>query len=133
MSEDEQEDYMSDVFLERDVRPGLTGKKRTITIVETKSKKVKSEDDEKRARAEGLAKPISTDNKGYSLLSKLGYKEGMSLGKRGRVLIVVRATKVCSISGGGRKDPIPLDVKEGIIKKCVYWHVCATDNLWQAD
>lgn len=35
---------------------------------------------EKKMRDDALAKPVSTDSKGFLLLSKMGYKPGMSLG-----------------------------------------------------
>uniref|UniRef100_A0A183EL73 G-patch domain-containing protein n=1 Tax=Gongylonema pulchrum TaxID=637853 RepID=A0A183EL73_9BILA len=42
---------------------------------------------EKKMRDDGLAKPVEADSKGFLLLSKMGYKPGMSLGveKEGKV------------------------------------------------
>lgn len=48
---------------------------------QTKSKKIKVIENE--AREKGLSLPISTGNKGFALMQKMGYKEGMSLGKSG--------------------------------------------------
>ena len=47
-----------------------------------KSKKIKVIENE--AREKGLSMPISSDNKGFTLLQKMGYKEGTSLGKSGK-------------------------------------------------
>lgn len=35
-------------------------------------------------RIEGLKTALSTNNKGFALLQKMGYKPGMVLGKKGR-------------------------------------------------
>ena len=34
-------------------------------------------------REEGLSKTISADNKGFAMLQKMGFKPGMTLGKKG--------------------------------------------------
>ena len=44
---------------------------------------------------ESLATPIDKNNKGFALLSKMGFKEGSGLGK----------------SGDGIKDPVPISMK----------------------
>ena len=38
-------------------------------------------------REEGLSKTISSDNKGFAMLQKMGFKPGMTLGKKGLLLI----------------------------------------------
>lgn len=43
---------------------------------------------EKEKRDESLNNPLGTDNKGFTLLSRMGYKEGQSLGKHGSEGIV---------------------------------------------
>ena len=87
------EDYMSDAFLLglEDVRPGLKsrGQKRkdkasVKSITEPKHKRLKATEHE--ARSKGLATHISTENKGFSMLQKMGYKKGMGLGKTGEKL-----------------------------------------------
>ena len=85
----EEEDYMSDCFLNqaKDIRPGLrTGRQKrkehsSKTRDPSRVKRVKTEAQER--REEGLATPLSKDNKGFSLLQKMGYKKGMGLGKSG--------------------------------------------------
>ena len=42
----------------------------------------KKADLEKIRRDEALAKPVGEESKGFSLLSKMGYKPGMTLGKQ---------------------------------------------------
>ena len=38
---------------------------------------------EKEKREEGLSKTIGAENKGFAMLQKMGFKPGMSLGKKG--------------------------------------------------
>lgn len=82
---------MSDAFLHElnDVRPGLKSKSQKrkdkasdSAKLESKHKKIKTSEQE--ARAKGLATHITSDNKGFSMLQKMGYKEGMGLGKKGK-------------------------------------------------
>lgn len=46
----------------------------------------------------GLSKPLSNDSKGFALLSKMGYKPGMSIGKRNH-------------TNEGIKEPIMVPIK----------------------
>ena len=94
---EEELDYMSDLFITeitkikskgtaRLTRPSapkrlqkrMKGKKSSSKTL-TKTTKL-----EQQAREEGLATPIPVENKGYSLLCKMGYVEGESLGKSGK-------------------------------------------------
>ena len=73
-------------FLENvvDVKPGLItryAKKRLQASEPPQQKKRKVLESE--ARDEGLSKSIGQSNKGFALLAKMGYKEGMGLGKKG--------------------------------------------------
>lgn len=84
---DSDDDYMSDKFLSEnivDVKPGLIAgyaKKRLQANEPAQQKKRKVLESE--ARDEGLSKSIAQTNKGFALLTKMGYKEGMGLGKKG--------------------------------------------------
>ena len=84
---DSDDDYMSDKFLFEnvvDVKPGLItryAKKRLQANEPSQQKKRKVLESE--ARDEGLSKSIGQSNKGFALLAKMGYKEGMGLGKKG--------------------------------------------------
>ena len=88
---EQDDDYMSDLFVSQatDIRPGLRGsrKRKNVEFRRTslaKKKKPKTKGRlEKQLRQEGLDVPIADDNKGYSLLLKMGYKPGTSLGKTG--------------------------------------------------
>lgn len=93
--EEEDEDYMSEAFLRGldDVRPGLVplshGRKRRSLNVEPKAPappkaKQRKVQEMAAAREEGLSKPLTADNKGFSMLMKMGYKEGEGLGKSGQ-------------------------------------------------
>ncbi|XP_074647165.1 G patch domain-containing protein 11-like [Tubulanus polymorphus] len=106
---DDVDDYMSDDFLKQcipDVRPGLiTGPAARRITVETKQKEsdarsrrkpLKQLEDE--TRQEGLKTSLTSQNKGFTLLQKMGYKPGMTIGKTGRE---------------GRSEPIPIKVKIG--------------------
>ncbi|GFT07244.1 g patch domain-containing protein 11, partial [Nephila pilipes] len=86
----DEEDYMSSAFLEvkEDIRPGLVSKsvKRKLEIekkrvesnkyFKTKSRKELEEE----SRNVGLDSAIGSDNKGFAMLQKMGYKPGMKLG-----------------------------------------------------
>ena len=79
---------MSDAFLLGldDVRPGLKSRRQKRkdkatkpSITESKHKRIKASEQE--ARTKGLATHIPTENKGFTMLEKMGYKKGMGLGK----------------------------------------------------
>lgn len=92
------DDYMSEAFLQQlqDVRPGLLTKsrKRQRKIDDKqissqklpKQKRISLVENEKREQA--LATPLSTANKGFSMLQKMGYKKGTGLGKTGMSFLV---------------------------------------------
>ena len=94
MDVDDEEDYMSEAFLKEleDVRPGLLTKaqkrKKKCEEMHEQSKILPKrkimKKAEYKARQQGLSTPLSTTSKGYSLLQKMGYKEGTGLGKSGR-------------------------------------------------
>lgn len=104
---DSEDDYMSDKLLvgceTNDVRPGLLfnkTQKREHEIhkhqLEARLKKSKSySEQESDAREKGLQTAISTENKGFKLLEKMGFKPGSSLGK----------------SESGLKEPISIKLK----------------------
>lgn len=56
-------------------------KKRIET--DNKRRKMGSKTSEIERRNEGLQVPIKSDNKGFSMLQKMGYKPGMGIGKKG--------------------------------------------------
>lgn len=109
---DDDDDYMSSAFLEikEDVRPGLTHsrsvkrkyamerrKEESRKLHYTKSRKELEEEQ----RSAGLDRALTSDNKGFALLQKMGYKPGMKLGKQ--------ATP--SASNKGLEEPIKVKVK----------------------
>ena len=103
--EDDDEDYMSPHLLANlpDLRPGIvTGAVARRYAAENKERqrRAASSATEKRTleeakRKEALAKPVPTDNPGFALLTKMGYRPGQSLGKTKDALT----------------EPIPLEVK----------------------
>lgn len=119
---DEEDDYMSSSFLEvkEDVRPGLLPKaaKRKLDIEKKRIEsnkifKVKSRKElEEESRNIGLDSAIGSDNKGFALLQKMGYKPGMKLGPEkntssDRGLIEpIRVTVKSDRGGLGREEEI---------------------------
>lgn len=109
MSSSDEDDYMSDKFsCEKvaDVRPGLVHSQKRKREIEVVSRKVRIDEEHRRKTApkmrqqdqleKGLAQAIPKSNIGFSMLAKMGYKEGSSLGKTGQ---------------GGIMEPIGITVK----------------------
>lgn len=104
----DEDDYMSDSFLQtlEDKRPGLVFSSKTAREHQIQRKK-KTTDEKNRVkpkkvleaekREEGLKSALSSENKGFALLSKMGYKPGMAIGKKGE----------------GRSEPVPFELKAG--------------------
>ena len=75
----------------KDTRPGLVSA--NVARVHKLEKKIKESNSknifkpkaviEHEKREEGLQAAISSDNKGFALLAKMGYKPGMGIGKKG--------------------------------------------------
>lgn len=97
MSSSDEDDYMSDKFSKvPEVRPGLLFSQKRKREVEMLSKKARiDEDHRKRVTPDskqrqqdqlerGLSNAIPKTNIGFSLLAKMGYKEGTSLGRTGQ-------------------------------------------------
>lgn len=75
---------------------------------------------EKETREEALSKPISSDNKGFALMSKMGYKPGMVLGKKSDTDLNVSSAEFgiddvnsspSTSSSNALKVPISVDLK----------------------
>lgn len=97
--EDEEEDYMSDKFLQKEHKPGLMPKlymdrhKRKESAAPYKNKKIKQHQTnnkqqsvkikEQENRKEKLDQALDESNKGFAMLAKMGFKKGMGLGKEG--------------------------------------------------
>lgn len=101
---DDEVDYMSDAFLAQcgssndDVRPGLMYSHATKRKAQMDKKKVESDAVRKAKKRpfkevgkdrlqEGLDKALDSNNKGFAMLAKMGYKPGTSLGKEGKGII----------------------------------------------
>ncbi|XP_054248240.1 G patch domain-containing protein 11 isoform X2 [Indicator indicator] len=108
MEEDEEEDYMSDLFVNvrQDVRPGLPMVRRMKEAIQKEGKQKEAnernrqksiKEEEKERRDLVLKSALGNENKGFALLQKMGYKSGQALGK----------------SGEGIIEPIPLNIKTG--------------------
>lgn len=123
---EEEPDYMSAEFLEQcvgkdDVRPGLLfshSSKRQAQMEKKKSvrdgtnqhrfKSIKKVQEER--LEEGLSTAISQNNKGFSMLQKMGYKPGTSLGKESQ----------------GRLEPVAVEVKSD--RMGLGWQQMITDH-----
>lgn len=103
---DDEDDYMSDSYLSmtQDVKPGIANNLIHKRLLKIDSNRMQSKQErkvqpklhelEKAVREEALSKPIPETSKGFSLMVKMGYKPGMSLGKK-----------------NGITEPIGLEVK----------------------
>nr|CDS32872.1 D111 G patch [Hymenolepis microstoma] len=99
----DDEDYMSDKFLNPPVKPvcsGLISKSAKGRVEEGRTKVSKTAPRGKQMvanREEGLKKPIGEDNIGFKMLMKMGFKGDGGLGKKAE----------------GRSEPVPIEVIEG--------------------
>ncbi|KAM8932877.1 G patch domain-containing protein 11-like [Lycaon pictus] len=93
----EEEDYMSDSFINvQQIREARRKEeKQHEANLKNRQKSLKEEEQERRDI--GLKNALGCENKGFTLLQKMGYKSGQALGK----------------SGDGIVEPIPLNVKTG--------------------
>ncbi|XP_016342813.1 G patch domain-containing protein 11-like [Sinocyclocheilus anshuiensis] len=103
---DEEDDCMSDAFLNQipDVRPGIPMVKRVKEAMKkealqkeknTQNRQKSFKEQERESREAALQSSLSSQNKGFALLQKMGYKAGQGLGKE----------------GAGRVEPVPLNIK----------------------
>ncbi|KAM5163332.1 G patch domain-containing protein 11 [Mantella aurantiaca] len=108
VEEDEEDDYMSDNFINslKDVRPGIPvprsvkacyqkEEKHKESNVKNRQKSLKEVEKERRDTVLNVA--LTNENKGFALLQKMGYKTGQALGKKGNGIV----------------EPIPLNIKTG--------------------
>jgi len=89
------------VFDDSDVRPGLVSHsvarkyqseaKHHATNLANRQQNKPRQQLETEQRNEGLKSAIATDNKGFKLLEKMGYKPGTAIGKKGACLKCISA------------------------------------------
>uniref|UniRef100_A0A673GKY2 G patch domain-containing protein 11 n=1 Tax=Sinocyclocheilus rhinocerous TaxID=307959 RepID=A0A673GKY2_9TELE len=94
-----------DMFLnDPDVRPGVPMVKRVKEAMKkealrkeknTQNRQKSFKEQERESREAALQSSLSSQNKGFALLQKMGYKAGQGLGKE----------------GAGRVEPVPLNIK----------------------
>ncbi|XP_016393915.1 G patch domain-containing protein 11-like [Sinocyclocheilus rhinocerous] len=89
-----------------DVRPGVPMVKREKEALKkealqkeknAQNRQKSYKEQERESREAALQSSISSQNKGFALLQKMGYKAGQGLGKQ----------------GAGRVEPVPLNIKTG--------------------
>uniref|UniRef100_A0A1B6JFI2 G patch domain-containing protein 11 n=2 Tax=Homalodisca liturata TaxID=320908 RepID=A0A1B6JFI2_9HEMI len=136
MSSEEEFDYMSDAFLESvcgkdDIRPGLIKGRAQQYDHKRAVKKMKADEKnrirnpsmkEKESvnREDALSKPLDSDNVGFKMLQKLGFKPGTGLGR----------------SGEGRVEPISVEVKsdrQGLGRKASLAEVAKLQAKYRAE
>ncbi|CAI4231579.1 unnamed protein product [Auanema sp. JU1783] len=108
------DDYLSEAFVVQaeSVRPGMSSSRNYRREIINNQKREKNESEhvkqmpkherEKVKLEEGLQKPLDPSSKGFSLMARMGYKPGMSLGKK----------KDENDMGSGIKEPVPLLLKQ---------------------
>lgn len=98
--DDDVDDYMSDIYLTHDSNaessrlPEYIRKRR----MEEQQGQVKSRQNQMKSfkiiqrekREEALKKAIGSDNKGFKLMAKMGYKAGDGLGRNGIAIVNMR-------------------------------------------
>ena len=98
----EEDDYMSDIFLQEATKTEPTdhfiSRKRKTGQQKSRKEPAKMKPKkviEKETRDKGLSTALSSDNKGFRLMAKMGYKSGEGLGK----------------NNTGRVEPVPINLK----------------------
>jgi len=117
-TKDDVPDYMSDDFLKQleeaakkeEPRYGPKKKRKAPEVVQTPMKLTEKM---AKTREEGLSTPVSKSNIGHKLLEKMGYKEGMGLGrKESGISTPVDINLKAGRSGLGRESQIKSKKKE---------------------
>lgn len=106
MPSDDEDDYMSDKFLKalekNDTRPGLSSKHKQQKAINSSKPKAQTPFIGKKKleslnREKGLQTSLNSNNKGFAMLQKMGYKPGMGIGKQEK----------------GRVEPVSIELKAG--------------------
>ncbi|CAF0892751.1 unnamed protein product [Brachionus calyciflorus] len=110
---EDEDDYMSDKLLNQigDTRPGLVFNRETarkydlekkIDLKNRQNRQLSVKELEELKRNEALkTSALKTDNKGFNLMLKMGYKKGESLGKNNKT----------EEEKSGLIEPIPIEIK----------------------
>lgn len=81
-----------------------------------------SHNEHEKTEASSLNESISSKNKGFQLLSKMGWKEGQSLGKEGQGIIEpIKLVSNEGTSGVGSSNPDVIEVSKEQKKKKLIW------------
>lgn len=104
--------------MEADVRPGLVKSHKIARRLKMEEKKEQMEVEQKHKqkpvkqleeerREEGLKSAISTDNKGFAMLAKMGYKQGDAIGRSSTGIVEPISIQIkCDRAGLGRAAAI---------------------------
>eukprot|EP00158_Paraphelidium_tribonemae_P007578 Partr_v1_DN28290_c1_g1_i2_m75341 putative coiled-coil domain containing 75 len=99
--EDEEEDYMSTAFLDR-LASRNPQRKPLNKRPPAPPQKLSAKSQEEAKRKQGLETALSTENKGFQLLAKMGYKPGKALGSTSSTTAAAALT-----------EPIPISMHSG--------------------
>eukprot|EP00124_Ichthyophonus_hoferi_P000072 Ihof_evm25s2 gene=Ihof_evmTU25s2 len=138
---DEEYNYMSDVFLEdvsinknKGHKRDASGYRGLLTTTERRKARIEQRKViadkatavkakhvlEKEAREEGMAKPLPSNNKGFTMLQRMGYKPGMGLGKEGKGLCDPLTVEVLPVRIGlGRHEEKQRELTEAVERELV--------------
>ncbi|KAG0073341.1 hypothetical protein BGZ89_006634 [Linnemannia elongata] len=136
--EEEEEDYMSEAFLNSLVAEESTKSKSKVNMSYSERRRQKEREHlanlpkplhvrEKEAREQGLEKEIGEDNKGMAMLLKMGFKKGGTLGASKPASEPTTASPSASPSGsalpstdssidtdgGALRAPLAIQIKQG--------------------
>lgn len=106
-----------------EIKPGLIKSKVNQRLVAVSAKKAKYDEDyrskkrptkllEEERRNEGLSSAISSQNKGFAMLAKMGYKEGDAIGKSSKGITVPIGIDIKTDRGGLGRDAALKQLKE---------------------
>lgn len=107
----------------QDIRPGLIRNRAKIRENEIGAKKTRFDEEhrhkfkplkhlEAERRNEGLGAAITADNKGFTMLAKMGYKQGDAIGKTAKGIVEPIGIQLKSDRGGLGRDAALQQLKE---------------------
>lgn len=112
------------LYSEEQVRPGLiknrivqrnlevAAKKRRIDDNQRRQSKMGTKQLEQERRDEGLSAAITSENKGFAMMAKMGYKQGQSIGKSATGIVEPIGIQLKTDRGGLGREAALMQLKE---------------------